>query len=407
MRLCLLIVGLMLTFSLSGQLTGPGADAVRHSSYPSGSGERDPIFIYCNATGSRKGELRAVSPGGSGPYEFDWYKWNKSSKLFSTHIKTESGVMLSSVTNLDEGGYRVNISDGGGYAASLTAWIFVDLPKAEASLANRTCDYVALTGVAAIDTFYYNDPVNGLAVKLPNGVRFMWSSSPASSIPYPDFDLEPQTFRPPLTDVTYKIQVTDSFGCVNQASFFYESIHVNADFTVEPVKGDAPLEVSFVDKSIRGFIYDWDFGDSSFSEGSNPEPHIYYIPGEYTVKLTIESDKGCIDSMRSEKIVVEPSDLIIPNVFTPDGDGYNDFFMVDYKSLRFVSMEIFSQSGLKVYGFSGDGERLKAWTGWDGYVNDSSIKASPGIYFYIIRGYGWDDIIYDSKKYRGFLYLYR
>jgi len=48
-------------------------------------------------------------------------------------------------------------------------------------------------------------------------------------------------------------------------------------------------------------------------------------------------------------------------------------------------MEVFSRSGLKVYGFSGEGERLKEWTGWDGNINKSSIKASPGVYYYIIR----------------------
>ena len=36
----------------------------------------------------------------------------------------------------------------------------------------------------------------------------------------------------------------------------------------------------------------------------------------------------CIDSMRSENIVVDPSKLEIPNVFTPDGDGLNDYFVV-------------------------------------------------------------------------------
>jgi hypothetical protein len=111
--------------------------------------------------------------------------------------------------------------------------------------------------------------------------------------------------------------------------------------------------------------------------------------------------------MRFNSIAVDPSYLHIPNVFTPDGDGYNETFMVDSKSLRFISVEVFSQSGLKVYGFSGEGESLKNWTGWDGNINNSSRKATPGIYYYIIRALGWDDIKYDSKEYRGFVYLYR
>ncbi len=159
---------------------------------------------------------------------------------------------------------------------------------------------------------------------------------------------------------------------------------------------------------IKGKVsYEWDFGDDSVSRLSEPLPHTYYKPGEYTVLLTIESELHCIASLRSQTLTVEPSSLAIPNVFTPDGDGYNDMFMIESKSLRYVSMEVFSRSGLKVYGFSGEGERLKEWTGWDGNINKSSIKASPGVYYYIIRAFGWDDVEYDNKEYRGFVYLYR
>ena len=82
-------------------------------------------------------------------------------------------------------------------------------------------------------------------------------------------------------------------------------------------------------------------------------------------------------------------------------------FIVESKSLRNINVEVFSRSGLKVYSFFGEGERLREWQGWDGNINKSSLKATPGIYFYIIRALGWDDIEYDSKEYRGTVYLYR
>jgi len=389
------------------QLTAPDVSAVRYTSYPSAPGIKDPVFIYCNSTGVQKGTLNAVSPGGTGPFDFLWYKWSDVTRSFSIFLKSETGAMSSSAENLEEGGYRVDISDGGGYNTSLVAWIFLDTPYTQASLLNRTCDYVALSGKVAVDTFFYNDPSNGNPVQLANGVRFLWSSDPVSSIPYPDIELNPQTFNPPLVDVTYMLEVTDSFACNNTSSFFYESIHVKADFSVYPVQGEAPLEVTFTDKSIRGVEYKWEFGDDTISVLKDPEPHTYYIPGEYTVKLTIESELHCINSLRYDKIIVDPSLLYIPNVFTPDGDGLNDYFIVESQSLRFINVEVFSRSGLKVYSFYGQGEKLKGWEGWDGNVNKSSIKASPGIYFYIIRARGWDDVEYDSKEYRGFVYLYR
>ena len=192
--------------------------AVRYTSYPSASTVKDPVFIYCNAYGSQKGSLTASSPEGTGPYNFAWYQWSDNTKSFSIYLKTDSAVLTSSSSDLDEGGYKVVIS--GGFDTTLIGWIFIDKPYASAALQNRTCDYVALKGQAAVDTFYYNDISNGLPVKLVNGVTFLWSSTPTSSIPYPDLYLNPQTFDPPLVDVTYNLQVTDSFGCVSESSFY-------------------------------------------------------------------------------------------------------------------------------------------------------------------------------------------
>ena len=407
MRYFFFILLFLLPLVSMAQLSAPGMSALRFTTYPSAPTVHDPVFIYCNTTGSQKGTIQAISPGGTGPFDFSWYKWSDVTKSFSVVLKTDAAVSSSTSDNLDEGGYKVRITDAGGYDKSLVGWIFLDKPFALGSLLNFTCDYVALTGKVAIDTFYYKDPANGSALKLRNALSFVWSSVPASTIPYPSIDINPVTFSPPLEDVTYNLQVVDSFLCKSESSFPYTSIQVKADFSVDPDKGEAPLKVTFTDKSIRGSLYRWEFGDDSISELKNPLPHIFYRPGEYSVKLTITSDLLCVDSMRYEKIVVDPSELNIPNVFTPDGDGINDYFIVESKSLRSINVEIFSRSGLMVYTFSGDGERLKEWKGWDGNINNSSAKATPGVYFYIIRARGWDDKIYDSKAYRGFLYLYR
>ena len=407
MRYIFVIIILLIPALAAAQLTAPGMRAVRYTSYPSLPTVKDPVFIYCNDSGSQKGTLVAASPKGTAPFNFSWYQWSDITKSFSILLKTVTGAVTSTSDNLGEGGYKIIIT--GGFDTSLVGWIYIDKPFSSAKLQNRTCDYVALNGEAAVDTFFYRNPVNGVPVKLLNGITFLWSSDPESTIPRPDFLLDPQIFDPPLEDVTYNLQVTDSFGCTSESSFFYESIHVKADFKVEPVKGEAPLEVTFTDESVRASTYKWEFGENkdSISNLADPPPHIYYIPGEYSVKLTVESDLHCIDSMRSENIVVEPSKLEIPNVFTPDGDGLNDYFVVADQSLRYLSVEIFSRSGLKVYTFNGEGESLRNWKGWDGNINDSSREATPGVYFYLINAIGWDDVVYDSKETRGFVYLYR
>jgi len=394
---------------VSAQLNSPNAVSVRNTVYPSSPGVKDQIFIYCNETGTSKGTLTALIPDNKPASNFTWYQWSSATKSFSIFRKNETQVRSSTIGNLDEGGYRVVIT--GGHDTAMAAWIVFDKPPiVEVKLLNpmKHCNYVALDGTAEalVKSFQYFDALNGAPITINNEVTFLWTSDPETIIPYPGLDLDPKIFNPPLVDVIYNLEVK-TLGCKKSDTIDYKSIHVDADFTVDPVQGEAPLEVIITDKSTRGYIYEWDFGDDSVSNLKDPLPHKYYKPGEYTILLTIESEQHCIDSVRSAKIVVEPSALAIPNVFSPNGDGYNDMFMVESKSLRYISVEIFSRSGLKVYGFSGEDERLKEWNGWDGNINNSSVKAAPGVYFYIIRAYGWDDKRYDSKEYRGFVYLYR
>ena len=93
-------------------------------------------------------------------------------------------------------------------------------------------------------------------------------------------------------------------------------------------------------------------------------------------------------------------------MFTPNDDEWNDRFVVASQSLRSIYVQVFSRTGKKVYEFSGQGTRLQEWKGWDGKINGGA-EASPGVYFYIIRAVGWDDIEYKGKLYRGTVYLIR
>jgi PKD repeat protein len=401
---------------LVAQISAPGSSAVSSSAYLT-SGSIDPIFIWCGSS-SVTPVLRADPTGGTAPFNFIWYGWNSTTSGFTDLLLTVNGEESSELVNPEEGGYQVHISDGAGYDTVMTAWVYINNPVSRISLQQALCNQVTLRGVTQSDTYYYFDKNSGDPILLPNDFSLAYSSDPVSLIP--NSTLHTYTFdtfaltiipTPPLVDVWYNLAVTDNYGCTAEASFFYESFHVDAAFEAEPVTGEAPLEVFFTDKSVRGSTYLWNFGDDTVSNIAGSHSYTYYRPGSYTVSLVVESERGCTDSTTlmvsgvPTKITVEPSALNIPNVFTPDGSGENDYFYVDSKSLRYLYLQVFSKGGKRVYHFEGSGDALREWEGWDGTIG--SGKASPGIYFYMVRAYGWDDMTYDGKEYRGFFYLYR
>jgi len=77
-------------------------------------------------------------------------------------------------------------------------------------------------------------------------------------------------------------------------------------FTGTPTSGTAPLTVSFTDTSTgTPNTWNWSFGDNSTSTAQNPI-HIYSIPGNYSVSLTIMNPDGSNATVRTDYISVTP-----------------------------------------------------------------------------------------------------
>lgn len=92
--------------------------------------------------------------------------------------------------------------------------------------------------------------------------------------------------------ITYET-IPDRHGCMGQ-----DTINIRvlmppppiADFRPDTA-GCSPLTVHFINKSIYGETYYWDFGDNVFSNEENPV-HTYYVPGNYIAKLIVYSIAG-------------------------------------------------------------------------------------------------------------------
>jgi len=133
------------------------------------------------------------------------------------------------------------------------------------------------------------------------------------------------------------------------------------------------LTYNFTDLSSGGVDqWVWDFGDGSVSNSQNPS-HTYTACGPQKICL-IASKNNCIDTVCND---IEVDELYsIPNVFTPDGDGINDVFIIDNTCLKESVLEIYNRWGMKVYQTTSGG--------WDGRAT-SGVQESDGTYYYIFK----------------------
>lgn len=223
--------------------------------------------------------------------------------------------------------------------------------------------------------------------------------------------------KPPLNkgNLKYIFRVIDNFGCYHDTTLTLFGVY--ASFTVTPKSGEAPLEVTMaVDSSSNGgsensITYDWEFYENTDTSNLLTTTETKYSllkPGEYTSRM-IAKYLQCSNISTSDYFIkVDSSLLEIPNVFTPNEDGANDYFQVKALSLKSFSGRIMNRWGRVVYEWTDPKTLEKGWNGK--YMNDGQ-PAPSGTYYYIISATGYDDKPYkgkiNDKMYYGFLTLIR
>lgn len=162
-------------------------------------------------------------------------------------------------------------------------------------------------------------------------------------------------------------------GCESEPATCMVSVSnpLSADFTSLTLENHF---YNFSDLSSGGITsWQWDLGDGKSSSAQNPE-HIYLTCGLHQICLTV-SDGFCSDSSCTNMVVNELA--IIPNVFSPDGDGINDVFFINNTCLNDFHLEIYNRWGQKIFETSTGG--------WDGRTTSGNM-ASEGTYYFIFKG---------------------
>lgn len=179
-----------------------------------------------------------------------------------------------------------------------------------------------------------------------------------------------------------QVTVTSPYGCVNSANttasvtVFQGSV---ASFTSEGLDGTEISPVyRFSNNSSNSVSYTWNFGDGTGSTVVNPQ-HTYAQKGIYTVNLLTVSADGCRDSLSADVEVTPTFTIYIPNAFTPNGNGVNDYFTAKGAEITEFKMMIFDRWGELIF------ETSDLGTGWDGHAKNGSGIAENGVYVYKIE----------------------
>lgn len=159
----------------------------------------------------------------------------------------------------------------------------------------------------------------------------------------------PQITVAPQNTTSYFVQVSDECQTFSvTAVALVQVVKPLANFYImsqDPMQG---LPVQFENASLNAWSYTWAFGDGNGSFLVNPI-HTYTQPGSYEITLIATNQEGCIDSI-SKWIEIAPERYIyLPNSFTPDGDGLNEYFYGRFIGLMSARFYIFNRWGEEIF----------------------------------------------------------
>lgn len=257
---------------------------------------------------------------------------------------------------------------------SATQTVFVDplaqakFTIAPASLCVGEIVYITDSFSSNVINFYYD---------MGNGDTLSNTHNPTEKyLTAGDFDITLHTSYPvcPMQTTTHTVHVDD-----------YPKVDLGLPEEICTGRGS----VIITDNANPTATYLW-------STGANTNSITVTAPGTYQVTVT----KGECETKASKLIVPDLDCIFIPNAFTPNGDGRNDYFKPQWYDINDIGtyhMIVYNRFGEQVY--STDDKNDK---GWDGTFKNK--PCSMDAYMYLINVVSTDG---NKKSFKGDVTLIR
>lgn len=288
--------------------------------------------------GQNNGWATVTVAGGIAPYVYTW----------------DHGPNSSHISNLAAGTYSVIVRDLN--SCSVTEVVVINQPEKILDLSVTTSD-VSCAG--------RND---GLAIGVGNG----------GTLPYTIHWFQFNEFIASGTQIAslragdYTAEIYDENNCTDEVYFsIYEPSQLMVETQVFGVscKGfnDGSVALSVVGGNSP-YSYQWSSSDTISSSNS-------LSAGDYYI--TITDANGCLKALGVNVPASSKLCLGIPDAFTPNADGINDTWEIDYIEMYpGAVVNVFNRWGQHIYQGTSNGEF------WDGQWNGKFVPA--GSYQYVI-----------------------
>jgi gliding motility-associated-like protein len=318
--------------------------------------------ISCN--GQSSGSATVTPSGGIPGYTYSW---------------APTGGTNQTANGLSVGTYTCTVTDANG--CSRTQTVTITQP---AVLAVAMTNLTVCPGDSALLTSNVTGGVSPYS--------YAWSNGPTTS----------SQLTPVSTPTTFTVVVTDANGCTTSGT---TSVTLNpvpvATITSTAVNGVyvlSPLtQLCFTGSSSGIVAWDWNLGSSGTSNVANPCVTVTAADtGIYCAELSVTNAQGCSNY---EQLCVEITDVYynIPNVFSPNGDGTNDAFIITNNGMKTFHCEIYDRWGALVY-------EWESTTGyWDGKTSNGN-DAVDGVYYWTLNMQDFAGKAYENH---GFVHLIR
>ncbi len=310
-----------------------------------------PDTMVCQGTAF----LLADASGGAPPY---FYDWSPGSSL------NDSSIFNPQATPASTTSYVVEVYDSTG-CPSVFDTVNVEVnPKP-----NPAFGATPFAGCAP-------HTVDFVDYSTPNIVAWLWDFGDGNT----STQQNPTHIYQYPGSYSISLTVTTNKGCVEtfaQSNLITVHAQPVADFFAVPEI--APLNsstIQFTDQTTNAGSWQWQFGSEGSSADENPT-WTFSTVGYHQVCLTASTPAGCVDSVCHKVLIINDS-LVFPNVFTPNNDGVNDFFVIkNLENYLSNNLVVFNRWGKKVY------EQVNYNNDWDGG------NLADGVYFYVLEYHGY------------------